>query len=57
MSESCIICKNELEEIMPGKFNGTMVKINKNTSTGRGYVCRDCQKEHGNKLKEVLDNL
>ena len=57
MSESCIICKNELEEIMPGKFNGTMVKINKNTSTGRGYVCRDCQKEHGDNLKEIIKSL
>ncbi|MBS3066654.1 hypothetical protein J4205_02415 [Candidatus Pacearchaeota archaeon] len=57
MPEICILCKTEIKELLPGKFNGTMVKINKNTSTGRGYVCRDCQKEYGNKLKEVLDNL
>ncbi|MEK6874028.1 MAG: hypothetical protein AABW91_04230 [Nanoarchaeota archaeon] len=57
MTEQCIICKNEIEEVLPGKFSGTIVKINKNTSTGRGYVCRDCQKEYGDKLKEIIDKI
>jgi hypothetical protein len=56
MEEKCFICKGEIEEITPGKFNGTIVKLSKNTRTGRGYICRDCQKEHGDKLKEMIDN-
>ncbi len=55
MVEKCVICSNKVEETFLGKLNGTTVRVSKNTSTGRAYVCRECQVEHGDKLKEVVN--
>ncbi|MFA6022452.1 MAG: hypothetical protein WC781_00005 [Candidatus Pacearchaeota archaeon] len=55
MAEKCEICGEKIEETFLGKLNGTTVKVKKNTKTGLVYVCNSCQKEHGDKVKELAN--
>ena len=52
----CELCKKEIEETFLGKFKGTVVKINVSGKNKIYYVCGECQKKFGNKLKEELMN-
>ena len=56
MAEQCLLCSGHIEKDYLGKLNGTIIKLKKNTSDRIGYVCSSCQKEHKNKLNEVLEN-
>lgn len=55
MTEKCAVCGDKIEETFLGKINGTIIKLKKNTRTGKAYVCAACQKEHGNKLVDVVN--
>lgn len=55
MTEKCCICGEKIEETFLGKINGTTVRVSKNTKTGYDFVCNSCQKEHKDKLKEVVN--
>lgn len=55
MTEKCFLCGEKIEEIFLGKIDGTIIKISKNTRTGKEYICSDCQKEHGDKLKYAVE--
>ena len=54
MTDKCEICGERIEENFLGKINGTTVKVKKNTKTGFAYVCSSCQKEHKEKIKELV---
>jgi hypothetical protein len=54
MSEKCDLCGRKLEETFLTKFSGTIVKIKKGDKNKTCYACPDCQRQHGNKLKEEL---
>ena len=54
MSDKCELCGKKIEETFLGKLNGTIVKIKTGDSNNIYYVCNDCQKKFGNKLKEEL---
>ena len=55
MSEKCYLCGEKVEESSLGKLNGTIVKVKRNTKTGKEYICRDCQIKHKDKLMEVVN--
>jgi transposase-like protein len=50
----CDLCSAELEENFLEKKKGTVVKINKNGKNRLDYICPNCQRQFGNKLKEEL---
>ena len=54
MSETCIICKEELQKTFLDKINGTIVKIGKGEGSKKVYVCFACQKKHKDNLKEKV---
>ncbi len=56
MSDKCLLCSEIIEKDIFGKLNGTIIKLKKNTRDRIGYVCSSCQKEHKNKLNEVIEN-
>ena len=56
MADKCLLCSEKIEKDYLRKLNGTIIKLKKNTSDRIGYVCSSCQKEHKNKLNEVLEN-
>ncbi len=55
MTEKCELCNEHIEETFLGKLDGTTVRVEKNTRTGFVYVCNNCQIEHGDKIKEVVN--
>jgi len=55
MTEKCDLCGKKLEETFLTKFNGTLIKINKEGKNKICYACSDCQRQHGNKLKDELN--
>ncbi len=46
MSNKCSICKEKIEITFLEKINGTKM--------GKDFVCSNCQKKHGDKVKEML---
>ena len=50
----CDLCSAELEENFLEKAKGTQVKINKDGKNKIYYICPNCQRQFGNKLKEEL---
>jgi hypothetical protein len=55
MAEKCEICGEKLEETFLGKVRGTTIRVKKNTRTGFVYICNNCQKEHKDKIKEIVN--
>ncbi len=56
MPEKCILCGQKLDEGFAEKFIGTVVKIKgKDNKNKLYYCCSDCQKKHGNKIKEEVE--
>ena len=50
----CGICGKEIEETFLEKSKGTIVKINKEGKNILYYICPNCQRQFGNKLKEEI---
>lgn len=55
MAEKCEICNEKIEETFLGKINGTTIRVEKNTRTGFVFVCSSCQKEHKDKIIEMVN--
>ncbi len=53
--EKCFLCGEKIEENFLGKINGTIIKVSKNTRTGKEYICKDCQKKYKDNLKEKVN--
>ncbi len=56
MAEKCELCREKIEETFLGKLNGTIVIGKRNSKDGKAYVCNECQSEHKDKLKEMINN-
>jgi len=54
MAYKCALCGKRIEELWPGKLQGTIVKINRNGKNMLAYACSECQREHREKLKEEI---
>jgi len=54
MAEKCGLCGKEIEETFLKKIRGSIIKINKSGKNEFYYVCSECQKEHGDKIKEKI---
>ena len=54
MAEKCELCSEAVEIAVLGKPIGTTVKIKEGEKNVKKYVCPQCQKKFGNKLKEEL---
>jgi len=50
----CKLCGKEIEETFLGKPKGTIVKIKEGDKNKICYVCGECQKRYGNKLRDEL---
>ena len=50
----CELCKKKIEETFLGKLKGTVVKIKQDKKNILKYVCGECQKRFGDKLKKEL---
>lgn len=58
MAEKCALCGEKLEEGFADKIAGTVVKIKDKGKENKNklyYICSDCQKKHGNKIKEEVE--
>lgn len=50
MAIKCAICNKKIEKIYLDKIDGTYVGSGKNKKA----VCRECQRKHQDKLKEMV---
>ncbi len=57
MVRKCILCNEEIGTTFLNKLDGTVVKVGEVEVSKRFYVCSDCQKEHGENLKEKISKL
>ena len=57
MVQRCTLCKEEIGTTFLEKLDGTVVKMGEGEDSKKCYVCSDCQKEHGENLKEKISNL
>ena len=55
MAEKCALCGGKIENTFLDKLDGAIVKIKKVDKNEKFYVCSDCQKQHGRKLKEEVE--
>lgn len=54
MSEKCVICGAKVEETFLGKPRGSIIKVLKDGKNAKVYVCDECQKKHGEHIKEEV---
>ncbi|MEM2956541.1 MAG: hypothetical protein QW041_03145 [Candidatus Pacearchaeota archaeon] len=54
--EKCSLCNKKIEETFLTKIKGTIVKINKEGKNKIFYICSNCQRQFGSKLKEELSS-
>ena len=54
MSNKCELCDKKIETTFLDKAKGTIVKVKEEDKNKICYVCSDCQKKYGNKLKDKL---
>jgi uncharacterized protein with PIN domain len=52
----CDLCGADIEETFLEKSKGAIIKINKDGKNKIYYICPNCQRQFGNKLKEELKN-
>ncbi|MCH7850855.1 MAG: hypothetical protein IH845_04395 [Nanoarchaeota archaeon] len=57
MKAKCSLCKGEIKTTFLDKLNGTIVKTGEGETSKTYNVCRDCQKEHKENLKEKILEL
>ena len=54
MAEKCVLCDKKIETVFLDKVDGTIIKIKKKEKNEKFYVCSECQKKFGRKLKEEV---
>jgi ribosome-binding protein aMBF1 (putative translation factor) len=52
--KNCNICGAKIEETFLGKIDGTIVKVLKGEKNEMIYVCKECQKQHKDDLKNKV---
>jgi hypothetical protein len=57
MKDKCALCESEIKRTFLEKPLGTIVKLGSGEESKKVFVCPACQKEHGEKLVEKLEEI